>query len=79
MIAVAPDGRSVYVGGGGGWLSAFARDPATGLLTHVQTLRDEDRPPYRLGYVSELARRGSGTSFARSPWRSFPTAATSTR
>ncbi|HET6547081.1 MAG TPA: beta-propeller fold lactonase family protein [Solirubrobacter sp.] len=40
-VAVAPDGRAVYVAGGSGAVAAFARDPATGRLTQAGCLLDQ--------------------------------------
>ncbi len=50
-IAIAPDGGHVYAAcerttGGGDWGSIFARNPATGLLTFLQALKEEDFGPY---------------------------------
>ncbi len=47
-IAVSPDGRWVYAGGGGhtlGWVVAYARDAGTGALTRVGCLSTDSAVP----------------------------------
>jgi 6-phosphogluconolactonase (cycloisomerase 2 family) len=58
-IAVTPDGRWVFVGGGSygaelGAIHVLARDPATGLLTHQYTFTDTPESRIAPGAVTDL-------------------------
>jgi len=66
-IAISPDGSSVYVGDfrrefDVGAVNVYARDPASGLLTHVQTIQHVPPTPDGLDRVHEFAVSPDGTS-----------------
>lgn len=53
-VAVTPDGRFVYIGDDGGGIHILARDPGTGILTHVSTYTGMPGTPV-IGHVSGVA------------------------
>ncbi|MCA9141091.1 MAG: beta-propeller fold lactonase family protein, partial [Planctomycetales bacterium] len=60
-VAITPDGAHVIVAGqGGNALSVFSRDSATGILTHLQTLIDEQGGIDSLGGAKAIAVDPSG-------------------